>query len=264
MMATERAGEPLPSGDCPATFAPCARSTTPALLPVSGSLTSTGTSGFSIRVGGRTFAAAAALWANAQTDDAPETELVCFDAGGLLPDPIARKAISKAGWRRRGGLTCRTRRGDGALVIQGDDVRVARVVLYLYPDRFGASSSVVNAKDGPEALVRSAINTAISSLQGVVGAAGRSRLRDGPIGEPTVDEAIVQVAACLRRVRARASKDASSCGDDGVEGVEGDEGVEGKRLDEVIARGAGPPRSRDADFSCFVAARLRGILLAPS
>ena len=183
----------------------------------SGCMAASGTSGFSIRVGGQTFAAAAALWVNARDapaaedgatsmDDAYETRLVCFDACGLLPDPIARRAISRAAWKQRGGLACRTRRGDGALVIQNDDMQVARVVVYLYPDGFGGSLRVVNAKDGPEALVRSAINTAVSSLQGVVvRTVGRSGGRDGSVGEPAVDEAIVQMAACLKRVRARAS-----------------------------------------------------------
>lgn len=212
----------------------------------SGSPTSSGTSGFSIRVGGRTYAAAAALWADARTDDSPETELVCFDAAGLLPESIARKAISKSGWKRRGGLACRTRKGPGAsagsLVIQNNNVRVARVALYLYPDSFGASPSVANVKDGPESLARSAINTAISSLHGVLHlGTAEGVLR--PVGEPPVDEAIVQVAACLRRIRARAT--------DVVHGIDGIDGMWDDERDEP-------------DFSFPIAKTLRAMLLAPS
>lgn len=232
----------------------------PAKCPESGCSSSSGTSGFSIRVDGRIFTAAAALWVKArdappaaQTGDSPaspEAELVCFDIGGLLPDPIARKAISRAAWKRRGGLTCRTRKGDGALVIQNDNLRVARVVLYLYPDRLGGSScvaNVVNTKDGPEALVRSAINTAISSLQVGLGTA---------VGEPTVEEAIDQVAACLRRVRARASG--------GVGGVDGVGGVSGSHTTEHKKCSNRPDPDACDSESFFIARMLRGILLAPA
>ena len=183
-------------------------------VPWPGGATFTGTSGFSIKSRGRSFMACAALWAeprgtegpraSTQVDGWPGTELVCFDASGLLSDSLAKSALSKSGWKRRGGLTYRTGK-DGSPLIQSDDLRIVRVVLYVHPSDFGGPSRVFNANDGPEGLARSAINTAVSSLRAAVGESALARGRRGPADDPSVDDYVRRMAECLIRVRARAS-----------------------------------------------------------
>ena len=177
--------------------------------------TASGLSGFSVQVGGNTYSASVSLW-EVSEGCASSTSVLVFDAGGILPDELARKALSKSAWKRRGGYRYQ-RRPDGSLTIDKRGTHIARLALYLFPNAIGSSSRFVNAKDGPEALARSAINTAISSIASVASVAsvgtGKGH-RDGP----TVEEAITAMDVALRNMQARRN------GGRGGEGGEGGEG----------------------------------------
>ena len=64
--------------------------------------TASGSSGFSVQVGGNTYSASVSLW-EVSEGCASSTSVLVFDAGGILPDELARKALSKSAWERRGG-----------------------------------------------------------------------------------------------------------------------------------------------------------------
>lgn len=182
--------------------------------------TASGSSGFSVQVGGNTYSASVSLW-EVSEGCASSTSVLVFDAGGILPDDLARKAISKSAWKRRGGYRYQ-RRPDGSLTIDKRGTRIARIALYLFPNAIGSSSRFVNAKDGPEALARSAINTAISSIASVSTLAGTCKgHRDGP----TVEEAITAMDMALRNMQARRA---------GGRGGEGGEGGEGGAWGEAL------------------------------
>lgn len=173
-------------------------------LPV---LAASGTSGFSTQVGARKFAASIRLSAVAEVDGATPhkqtSAVVVFDAGGIVESEQAvRKAISKSGWKRRGGFRYRTG-SNGELTIDKRGLRITSIVVYLYPTAIGSVSRVVNNSDGTEGMVRAAVNTAISSLRCAEVEAGDRMRGEKDNGGGEVEYAIAMMSAALGNMRQR-------------------------------------------------------------
>jgi hypothetical protein len=179
------------------------RGTVAAATAAAPAATATATSGFSVRSGGAAHTAVASLWVRAEGPDAapgsshPDpVSVTCFDAGGILSREHLLRALSKCAWARRAGLKC-ARGRDGSLSIGAKGRRLARVVLYLYPNEAGSAARVVG--DTPEGMVRSAVNTALSAVA--------TRRADGAPPGDAVPGAIDRIAACLGAVDGRRRAD---------------------------------------------------------